>query len=237
MMKRTFYIVIFVLGNIAFFSLENIYAQTSSFQEATLDLKAADAATEAAALKGGDLLPKKPYFSIKKILERVQTYLNSFTTFHARFRQEDPDGTLRYGELYVQRPGKMNLNYVTPSPLLVISDGAWISYDDKDLNQISYVPLSSTPAAMLLGEKIDFYTTIVDKVEFSPEEEIQITLRNKADPEVGTLTLTFKDNPLRLSGWQVVDQTTQTTTVFLKDLQTGITPPPGSFELSDPHHS
>ena len=234
-MKRTFYILILVFGYISFFSFEKLLAQNPSFQEANLDLKAADAATEAAALKGGEPLPKKPYFSIKKMLDRVQAYLNSFTTFHARFRQEDPDGTLRFGELYIQRPGKMNLNYLTPSPLLVISDGSWISYDDKDLNQISYVPLSSTPAIMMLDEKIDFHSTIVDKVEFSPEEEIQITIRNKSDPEIGTLILTFKDNPLRLSGWQVVDQTTQTTTITLKDLEVGITPPVGSFELSDPH--
>lgn len=236
-MKRTFSLLVLILGSVFLFSFEKTFAQNASFQEANLDLKAANAATEAAALKGGEPLPNKPYFSIKKILERVQTYLNSFTTFHARFRQEDPDGTLRFGELYIQRPGKMNLNYLTPSPLLVISDGSWISYDDKDLNQISYVPLSSTPAIMMLGDKIDFQSTLVDKVEFSPENEIQITIRNKSDPEIGTLILTLKDNPLKLSGWQVVDQTTQITTVTLKDLEVGITPPPGSFELSDPHQS
>lgn len=202
-----------------------------------LDLKAAEAATEAASLKGGDPLPLSPPFSPKKTLERVQTYLNSFSSFYAKFRQEDPDGTIRIGTVHVERPGKMRLDYTTPTHLLVISDGSWISYDDQDLEQVSYVPLSSTPAAFILGEKIEFSSALVDKVEFSQEDEILITLRNKADPEQGTLILTFKENPLRFTGWQVIDQTTQTTVVSFHNFEAGVAPPAGSFDLSNPPHS
>lgn len=214
--------------------ISSLQAKERDSSEYHLDLKAAEAATEAAALKGGAPLPQKPPFSIKKTLERLQAYLNSFSTFSARFRQEDPDGTLRIGHLFVSRPGKMRLDYTEPSKLIIVSDGAWISYDDQNLEQVSYVPLSSTPAAFILREKIDFTSALVDKVEFSPEDEILVTLRNKIDPEAGTLILTFKDNPLRLTGWQVVDQTTQTTLIVLTDLEVGGVPPEGIFELSNP---
>ncbi len=232
-MNAVFYM--FCIGILSL-SLDSLQAKEES-QEASLDLKAANAATEAAALKGGEPLPDRPPFSLKKTLERVQTYLNSFSTFSAHFRQEDPDGTLRFGQLYVSRPGKMRFDYTAPTRLILVSDGAWISYDDPELEQVSYVPLSSTPASFILSEKIDFSSALVDKIEFSPEDEILISLRNKSEPDLGVLILTFKDHPLRLTGWQVVDQTTQTTLVVLKDLDVGITPPSGSFELSNPSRS
>lgn len=229
---RMFFVSVLSFG----LSLESLQAK-EVFQQSSLDLKAAEAATEAAALRGGDFLPDRPPFSVKKMLERIQTYLNAFSTFSSHFRQEDPDGTLRFGKLYVSRPGRMRFDYTAPTRLILVSDGAWISYDDPELEQVSYVPLASTPAAFILDEKIDFSSTLVDKVEFSPEDDILITLRNKSEPDLGALILMFKDHPLRLTGWQVIDQTTQTTLVVLNDLETGITPPLGSFDLSNPPRS
>ena len=196
-----------------------------------------DSAGTSCSPSSSEMLPTRPPFSPKKMLERVQAYLNSFSTFYARFRQEDPDGTIRFGHIYLSRPGKMRLDYSSPTHLLVVSDGAWISYDDKDLDQVSYVPLSATPASFILTDKVDFKTVLVEKVEFSPEHDILITLLNKSDPEIGTLILSLKDDPLRLTGWQIIDQTTQTTLVALMDLETGIIPPPDSFELSNPPRS
>ena len=235
-MKTAFYL--FCVGILSLsLSFDFLQAKEDVKDAFALDLKAAEAATEAAALKGGDLLPNRPPFSLKKTLERIETYLNSFSVFSAKFRQEDPDGTLRFGHLYVSRPGKMRFDYSAPTRLILVSDGAWISYDDPELEQVSYVPLSSTPASFILSEKIDFNSALVDKIEFSPEDEILITLRNKSEPDLGVLILTFKDHPLRLTGWQIVDQTTQTTLVVLTDLEVGITPPSGSFELSNPSRS
>jgi len=234
-MKPAFYtLCVGILSlSISFCSLEAKEKNQVPF----LDLKAANAATEEISIRGGDFLPEKPPFSVKKTLDRVQTYLNSFSTFSAHFQQEDPDGTLRFGQLYVSRPGKMRFDYTSPTRLILVSDGAWISYDDPELEQVSYVPLSSTPAAFILSEKIDFNSALVDKIEFSPEDEILITLRNKSEPELGALILMLKDHPLHLTGWQVIDQTTQTTFVVLKDLEVGITPPSLSFELSNPLRS
>lgn len=199
-----------------------------------LDSEAAAKATQAASEKDGHILPTKPPFSVKKLLEHIQTYLNNLTSFHARFRQEDPDGTIRTGDIYIQKPGKMRLEYKTPGRLLVISDGTWISYDDKELDQISYVPFSSTPAALILKEKFSFQDLFVDKVEYSPEGELLLTVRDKADPSAGTLVLIFKEAPLSISGWQLIDQSTQTTVVKLYDIISPTEAPAGSFEISDP---
>lgn len=205
------------------------------------DLAAAAEATSNAAAVGGIDLPSKPPFSVKDIIERTQKYLNSFKTLHARFKQEDPDGTIRSGEVYLQKPGKMNLTYKTPTQLKVVADGTWLSYDDPDLDQVSYVPLSSTPAAFILQETVDFKSVIVEKVEFAHNHEIQITLHDKDNPEMGSLLLFFKDGydgkSMELTGWQIVDQSTQTTTVTLKDLKLHIKPPKDSFELSNPHQN
>ncbi len=199
-----------------------------------LDSEAATKATQIASEKDVHILPSKPPFSIKKLLDQVQTYLNNLTSLHARFRQEDPDGTIRAGEIYIQKPGKMRLEYRTPSRLLVISDGIWVSYDDPELGQVSYVPVSSTPASLILKEKFSFQDLFIDKVEYSPEGEILLTVRDKEDSSAGTLVLIFKETPLGISGWQLIDQSTQTTVVKLYDIVSPAEASPDAFEISDP---
>lgn len=107
-------------------------------------------------------------FSIKELLGRVEIYLNGFRSMHAHFKQEDPDGAIRFGELYIQKPGLMRIAYRGLKGLLIVSDGTWLSYDDKALDQVSYVPLHTTPASLILKDKFDFKDTLVDKVEFMP---------------------------------------------------------------------
>lgn len=219
----------------SFITYSTFFSVVLSFSSINaLNSEEAAKATQIASEKDGHFLPTKPQFSVKKLLEQVQTYLNSFTSLYARFRQEDPDGTIRTGDVYIQKPGKMRLEYKTPSRLLVISDGTWISYDDKELAQVSYVPFSSTPASLILKDKFSFQDLFVDKVEYSPQGEVLITVRDKNDPSMGTLVLAFKESPLSLSGWQIIDQSTQTTVVQLHEIKSPAEAPIGSFEISDP---
>lgn len=173
-------------------------------------------------------------FSIKDLLGKVEAYLNGFRSLHAHFKQEDPDGTVRFGELYIQKPGLMRIAYRGLKGLLIVSDGTWLSYDDKALEQVSYVPLHTTPAALILKDKFEFKETIVEKVEFMPNHELQITMRNKQEPDAGSLTLVLKQNPIELAGWQVMDPSAQMTIVELSHVEVEGKAPDGSFELSGP---
>lgn len=235
--KKSLFIFKSILFSAVIASVPALSAVKEDSPHIQLNIEKAEKATQEAAVKGGDYLPTKPQFSIKKVLERLQNYLNSVTSLHAFFVQEDPDGTKRSGEVYIQKPGKMRLEYKEPTPQFVISDGTWISYDDKELDQVSYVPFSSTPASLILQEKIEFHDLFIDKIEYSPEEDILLSVRDKKDPSLGTLTLIFKNSPLTLIGWQVVDQSTQTTVVTLSEVTSPAEIPIGAFEIADPTKS
>ena len=55
-----------------------------------------------------------------------------------------------------------------------------------------------------------------------------------AQPDAGTLTMVFTENPLLIRQWTVVDQEGKTTTVSLSDLQFGMPLDPKIFLFQDP---
>ena len=43
------------------------------------------------------------------------------------------------GKLYMARPGKIRFEYDPPSPILLLSDGYFLRYVDKDLKQVTHL--------------------------------------------------------------------------------------------------
>ena len=59
---------------------------------------------------------------------------------------------------------------------------------------------------------------------------IGVTVVESAQPDAGSLTLVFTENPPILRQWIVVDQQGKTTTVTLSDLQFGMALDPTLFQ-------
>ena len=89
-------------------------------------------------------------------IARIEAYLNTIRTMKSRFLQVSSDGDYSEGDLYFSKPGKMRLNYDSPSPIVIFSDGVNLGYYDKELEQISYINLERTQASILLRERISF---------------------------------------------------------------------------------
>ena len=87
-------------------------------------------------------------------IARIEAYLNGLTTVRSEFVQTNPDGGRVTGEFYYQRPDKMRLDYDPPSPILIISDGWWVIYYDRQLEQVSHLTIGSTPLGFLLADEI-----------------------------------------------------------------------------------
>ena len=84
---------------------------------------------------------------------RVERYLNDIQSLRARFLQVAPDGSLSQGRFFMKRPGRLRFEYDPPTPLLVITDGIWVIFYDHEIDQVSRVPLSSTPLEVLVRER------------------------------------------------------------------------------------
>jgi len=149
-------------------------------------------------------------------LMRVQKHLNSARTIRSRFLQISSNGEYTEGEFFLQRPGKMRLVYDPPNPLMVVADGTYISYVDRELDQATTLPISMTRAEILLKETIALFgkDVIVTGFRRSPGI-IRVNVVNAEEPTDGRIDLVFSDKPLELRKWLVTDAQGITTTVSL----------------------
>ena len=132
------------------------------------------------------------------------------------------------------RPGRMRFEYDLPSPILLLADMFYVYYIDKELVQMSKVGLKSTPAWLLLRDPITFSDLVVTRFE-RRRTRVRVTVVEKTEPDIGSLTMVFSDHPLALRQWSIVDQQRKTITVSLYDEQFGIALDPKLFVYQDPY--
>jgi len=163
-------------------------------------------------------------------LRQIAAYLDGIHTMTAHFQQTTSGGGDSTGALWVQRPGKMRFQYDPPNPLLMFSDAFYVYYWDPDLKQLSKIALRNTPAWFLLREPISFGDDVmVTRFEHTGNAE-RVTIVQTADPNDGSLTMDFTENPLVLRQWTVVDGKGKATTVVLSNVQFGMALSPDLFQ-------
>lgn len=166
----------------------------------------------------------------KTDLKRVENYLESLSTLKSGFLQVSSNGGVASGKFFMSRPGKLRFEYDPPASILMIADGIFLVYIDKELDQVTHVFLKSTPVNFLVREDIRMNGDItVTKIGRSPGV-LRLTVQDTDEPEKGYLTLIFADNPLALRKWTVVDAQNIRTNVTLTGLETGMILDPKLFQ-------
>ncbi len=166
-------------------------------------------------------------------VERVELYLNELTTIDSRFVQFSAQG-IAEGRIILSRPGNMRIEYDPPVPVLMVASGFLFMFHDRDLLQTSYLPVSATPVAFLLEEKIELSGDVtITRFERGPAS-LRLTLIETGAEDAGSLTLTFEDAPLRLVKWQVTDAQGNDVDVALLEPKFGVEVDEDLFSLVDP---
>ncbi|MDR1477063.1 MAG: outer membrane lipoprotein carrier protein LolA [Rickettsiales bacterium] len=155
-----------------------------------------------------------------KLLKGVEEYINAMKSISGSFVQRSSNGANDSGTFYISKPGRMRLEY--KSPILLVADGASIVYQDKKLDQISYMSLDSNPASIILKGDVRLTgakpSAVVRGIsESGGTAEIALALPNAKD--AGSLTLLFSARPLSLEGWRVRDPQGITTDVSLLEIR------------------
>lgn len=154
----------------------------------------------------------------KTLVRRVESYLNSITTLQSTFFQQASTNEFAEGQIFLSRPGKMRIEYKAPNPILIVATGDYLSYVDKELKNVTHIPVKDTPAAFLLNKRIGFDPKRVAFYEVVEEDgAVFLTVGERADPFSGRLTLIFRTNPLSLRKWTVVDAQGTITDIVLTD--------------------
>jgi len=172
----------------------------------------------------------------KVLADQLRTYLNEMKTLQGGFAQITSTGAYSDGKVYLSRPGQMRLIYNPPTKAEIIVRKGTIIYHDKEFRQVTYYPLNATPLAVLLQDKISFDKDVrlVD-ITKSPGV-IQMTLIDREDSGMGSVTLVFSDAPLALRKWSVTDAQGIITTVALLNPVLGAKVDPTLFDFIDPKY-
>ncbi|WP_420548518.1 LolA family protein [Curvivirga sp.] len=148
-------------------------------------------------------------------LEMAEEFFSLLTTMEARFIQANPDGSYLEGDMYMHRPGRMRFEYDDPVPILLVADGTFFIHVDKQLKQVMHIPLGSTPANFMLSEDL----SIKDGLNLIGYERVNGILRMQFEqtdePELGSMILTFTDDPMMLKQWTIIDAQQNRTTVTI----------------------
>ena len=138
-------------------------------------------------------------------VKKVEKYLKNLKSARARFVQTTHDGTQLVGTFYLQRPGKLRFEYDPPIEDFVVADGVFIYFYDAELGEQTNAPIGQTLADFFLRKDLELEGDITASEIKRGGGFLQVKLIQTADPNAGSLTLGFKEDPLELNKWRVVD--------------------------------
>ncbi|MEO5335404.1 MAG: outer membrane lipoprotein carrier protein LolA [Magnetospirillum sp. WYHS-4] len=154
----------------------------------------------------------------RALVAELEGYLNGMKTLEARFLQVASTGDVAEGRIYLSRPGRLRIEYDPPKTDLIVSDGLMLMHYDRELQQASHVFLDSTPAGILVDEKVALNSDKLTLIGLERESgAIRAGVVRSKDPGEGTVTLIFSEKPLALRKWIVVDAQGIVTTVTLQN--------------------
>lgn len=170
-------------------------------------------------------------------LDRAEDYLNEIDSLRARFLQIAPDGGVAEGTFYLRRPGRLRVEYEPPVPILIVGDGLFLHYQDKELGQINDWPIFDTPIGSLSQDEIRFNEDLIVTGLARRSGVLAITIVQRSDPGLGDLTLVFQEAPMTLRQWRVIDAQGQATTISLHALETNVEISAKLFVFDDPRET
>lgn len=153
-----------------------------------------------------------------KFVASAEKYLNSITGLNGRFVQT-ANGKQQKGDFAMLRPGRVRLDYDN-MPIQLISDGQDLYFFDKSLDQITTVPITSTPAGILVRKNIDLKNADINVVETTDyKNSFSLKLNLSGQEGLGYMTVVFDKSPIKLNSWTVVDATGAKTDVSFQELR------------------
>ena len=164
----------------------------------------------------------------------IEQYINSIRTFQARFVQNNPNGSIVQGTLYVRRPGRMRFQYDPPSQLKIVADGSQVTLWDPRTRDFGQWPIGWTAASFLVKEPFRLSGDITLQSLQRTGDGLQLTMVQTKKPQEGQIIVRLAENPLALRGWTIIDNRGNKVDVALSNVQTGIQLADSLFKYDGP---
>ena len=145
-------------------------------------------------------------------IAQVENYLNNIKSLTARFVQNTSAGAISEGDIYVAKPNKIRMEYAEPESILIVGNGDYIVYNDKELDQVTNIDYKDIPASLLLANDVKIDGKNLKVEDFHKDSGIMSMTLKYAKGNTGPITLVFSNKPFELKKWEIVDpQGTQIT--------------------------
>jgi len=169
----------------------------------------------------------------RRVVSRVESYLNAIRTLTARFVQAEPNGWIAEGAIYLQRPGKMRIEYDPPHRFLMVTTGRALIVYNGETDTTMHLPMSASPVSFLLTKRVDLSRNAeVRRVERRPGSYVLTVTKKGGGP--ATLRLVFRRKPFGIKEWTVIDAKRKAVRVVLLDPLIGHPIDPVKFLFAKP---
>jgi outer membrane lipoprotein-sorting protein len=166
----------------------------------------------------------------RNLVLQAEAYLNGITGLAGGFTQT-ANGKKDKGTFSMLRPGRVRLDYDSV-PVQLVSNGKDLYFYDKSLDQITAVPMTSTPAGILVRKSINLTTAdiaVSETTESAGSFSLKMYIRGSEG--AGSMKVDFYANPVKLKSWVVHDATGTDTRVVFGDMKTKTDFPKNYFQL------
>lgn len=155
-------------------------------------------------------------------VQKINAYFNSFQSLRGDFTQISPRGQATRGVLLLSKPGNIRFDYAPPNPLLIVSDGKWLTIMNRAKQKGDQVPLKSTPLRLIVAPTIDLMAE-ANVLAFEQVDGLTtVALSDKKGSLGGHIILTFDETKDELQQWVVVDGKGRRTTVQFANLEKNV---------------
>lgn len=157
----------------------------------------------------------------RKTVDSISRHFSGVPSMMGEFIQFGPNGEQTGGKFYIQRPGKLRLDYTKPSPILVKADGKTIGIHNRKLKTWDFAPLSQTPFRLLLSDRIDAGDKAIKSV--SRENDMTtVVLRDSSRFGSAKITMMFDPKTFELRQWTVQDDQGKETSVMIFNVKENV---------------
>jgi len=170
----------------------------------------------------------------REIVARIEAWLQGVTTLRARFTQLAPDGRMSTGRVFLHRPGRLRFDYDPPSRVQLIATDWRLIFVDWAARQVNVLPLSQTPLAFLLDEKVQLSGELEVRRVQRRAGEVALEVVRAKEPDQGRVVMVFSEQPIELRRWAVTDPQGLTTTLLIEEPEYGVPLDPALFRFRDP---
>ena len=192
--------------------------------------------SETRAIDGKDKSTESLVFDVDELkwINKAETYLNRIKSMQSEFFQTAAGENSASGVFYLRRPGRLRIEYSPPSKVLIVGDGLFLHFHDRELGQINDWPIFDTPLGILSSKNFRFNERLIITDVSRQSGILSISTVKKGDEELGQLILYFTEAPMELKRWKIVDGEESWITVTLFNSETNVDLDNKLFVFDDP---